>query len=312
MNRSWDLRGRTAVVTGAARGLGAGLARRLSDRGMDVALLGREAATLEAVATTLRTRSHVVEVDVTDDAALRRAADEVTRCLGAPSVVIANAGVAEGGPFETSDPDTWRRVIEVNLVGSAATARSFLPGLRATRGYFLQIASTAAFGAAPMMSAYCASKAGAEAFARSLRAEVAHTGVAVGVAYLHWTDTDMIRDVDRHAVLRELRAHMPAPARRVYPVERVAAWIGRGVERRSSSVYAPPWLRLAQAGRPVFPLAVDLLSRRELPRLMNGSAFEQTGLLGHGGRIEEASLFRSATGPAAGDATDHGFPGASA
>ncbi|WP_225802414.1 SDR family oxidoreductase [Streptomyces sp. NK15101] len=290
MKRSPDLRGRTAVITGAARGLGAGLAHRLSERGMKVALLGREAATLEAVATTLPTESHVVEVDVTDDAAMRGAADDVARHLGAPSVVVANAGVAEGGPFESSDPATWRRVIEVNLVGSAVTARSFLPGLRATRGYFLQVASTAAFGAAPMMSAYCASKAGVEAFARSLRAEVAPVGVAVGVAYLHWTDTDMIRDVDRHPVLRELRGHMPAPARRVYPVDRVSAWLARGVDRRSPSVYAPPWLRLAQAGRPFFPLAVDLLSRRELPRLMRESAFDQTGLLGPGGRIEAASL----------------------
>ncbi|MET8503198.1 SDR family oxidoreductase [Streptomyces sp. NPDC004787] len=301
MSRSWDLQGRTAVVTGAARGLGADLARGLAARGMRVALLGREAATLEAVAGTLPTRSHVVEVDVTDDAGMRRAADEVARGLGAASVVIANAGVAEGGPFESSDPEIWRRVIEVNLVGSAATARSFLPGLRATRGYFLQIASTAAFGAAPMMSAYCASKAGAEAFARSLRAEVAPVGVAVGVAYLHWTDTDMIRDVDRHTVLRELRGHMPAPARRVYPVDRVAAWIGRGVERRSATVYAPPWLRLAQAGRPVFPFVVDLVSRRELPRLMDEYTFEQTGLLGRGGRIEEASLRRPGTAPASGD-----------
>lgn len=205
--------------------------------------------------------------------------------------------MAEGGPFETSDPETWRRVIEINLIGSAATARSFLPGLPATHGYFLQIASTAAFGAAPMMSAYCASKAGAEAFARSLRSESAPVGVAVGVAYLHWTDTDMIRDVDRHTVLRELRGHMPAPARRVYSVDRVSAWIARGVEHRSASVYAPPWLRLAQAGRPFFPVVVDLLSRRKLPSLMRESAFEQTGLLGYGGRIEEASLRRSAADP---------------
>ncbi|MFE5941895.1 SDR family oxidoreductase [Streptomyces sp. NPDC056480] len=294
MKGSWNLEGRVAVVTGAARGLGAGLARQLSDRGMSVALLGREASALESVAETLRTPAHVVEVDVTDDPAMGFAAENVRRHLGAPSVVIANAGVAEGGPFETSDPQTWRRVVEVNLVGSAVTARSFLSGLRATRGYFLQIASTAAFGAAPMMSAYCASKAGAEAFARSLRAEVAHVGVGVGVAYLHWTDTDMIRDVEHHAVLRELRGHMPAPARRVYPVAQVSARIARGVERRSAAVYAPPWLRLAQLGRPVFPMAVDLLSRRELPRLMAEHGFEQTGLLGTGGRVEEASLGRRA------------------
>ncbi|WP_282697728.1 SDR family oxidoreductase [Streptomyces sp. CC208A] len=298
MSRSWELQGRTAVVTGAARGLGAGLARRLAGRGMRVALLGREHATLAAVAVTLAAESHVVEVDVTDDAAMERAAEDVTRTLGAPSVVIANAGVAEGGPFETSDPETWRRVVEVNLVGSAVTGRVFLPGLRSTRGYFLQVASTAAFGAAPMMSAYCASKAGVEAFARSLRAEVAHQGVGVGVAYLHWTDTDMVRDVDRHTVLRELRGHMPAPARRVYPVDQVASRLARGVERRSTSVYAPPWLRLAQAGRPLFPFAVDLFSRRELPRLMREHSFEQTGLLGAGGRIEEATIDRSAAGRA--------------
>ncbi|KOG10394.1 MULTISPECIES: SDR family oxidoreductase [Streptomyces] len=288
-----ELQGRTVVVTGAARGLGAALVRLLAARGSRVALLGRDHATLLAVAATLDAESHVVEVDVTDEAGMRGAAAEVSRTLGPPSVVIANAGVAEGGPFESSDPDLWRRVVEVNLVGSAVTARAFLPGLFATRGYFLQVASTAAFGAAPMMSAYCASKAGAEAFARSLRAELSHRGVGVGVAYLHWTDTDMIRDVDRHAVLRELRGHMPAPARRVYPVSQVAAWLVRGVERRSASVYAPPWLRLAQVGRPVFPFAVDLLSRRTLPGLMREHTFEQTGLLGEGGRIEERLIDRS-------------------
>ncbi|MFF0427951.1 SDR family oxidoreductase [Streptomyces sp. NPDC004520] len=306
MPRSPEPRGRVAVVTGAARGLGAGLTRLLAARGMRVALLGREHARLAAVAVTLGTESHVVEVDVTDDAAMERAAEEVTRILGPPSVVIANAGVAEGGPFESSDPETWRRVVEVNLVGSAITARAFLPGLRATRGYFLQVASTAAFGAAPMMSAYCASKAGAEAFARSLRAEVAHLRVGVGVAYLHWTDTDMVRDVERHTVLRELRGHMPAPARRVYPVDRVASWLVRGIERRRASVYAPPWLRLAQAGRPFFPVAVDLLSRRELPRLLKEHSFEQTGLLGTGGHIEEKLIDRSA--PQAATSPDRGHP----
>ncbi|MFI8825718.1 SDR family oxidoreductase [Streptomyces sp. NPDC053431] len=286
------LDGRTAVVTGAARGLGAGLAHQLAARGMRVALLGRDAATLAEVAATLPTEAGVYEVDVTDDRAMERTAREAERALGPPSVVVANAGVAEGGPFASSDPATWRRVIEVNLVGSAITARSFLPGLTRTRGYFLQIASTAAFGAAPMMSAYCASKAGAESFARSLRAEQAPYGVAVGVAYLHWTDTSMIHDVDRHPVLRDLRAQMPRPARRIHPVDQVASWIAQGVDRRSATVYAPPWLRLAQAARPLFPPAVTLLSRRRLSRLPD-TPLEQTGLLGHGGRIETDHLART-------------------
>ncbi|MEU7062727.1 SDR family oxidoreductase [Streptomyces sp. NPDC053429] len=291
MSREHVLRGRTAVVTGAARGLGAGLTRELAERGMRIALLGRERERLEQVARTLPVETYCHAVDVTDDAAMERAARAVTDALGAPSVVIANAGIAEGGPFATSDAASWRRVIEVNLIGSAATARSFLPGLLSTRGYFLQIASTAAFGSAPLMSAYCASKAGAESFAQSLRAEMAHRRVGVGIAYVHWTDTDMIRDADRHTVLRELRAHMPPGARRTYPVARVAAWVAHAVDRRSATVYAPPRLRLVQPLRPVLPLAVTAVSRWALPRLAEYGPVEPTGLLGAGGQAD-----RHATG----------------
>ncbi|WP_309057079.1 SDR family oxidoreductase [Streptomyces sp.] len=293
MSQNHPLEGRTAVVTGAARGLGAAVARELAGRGMRLALLGRDAGTLREVAAGLPVPGRVYEVDVTDDAGMARTAHSVRQDCGPPSVVVANAGLAEGGPFEHSDPATWRRVVEVNLIGSAVTARVFLPALLATRGYFLQIASTAAFGAAPMMSAYCASKAGAESFAHALRAEFAHRGVSVGVAYVHWTDTGMIRDLDQHTVLRELRAHMPPPARRIHPVGRTAAWLAHGVDRRSASVYAPPWLRLAQPLRPVFPTVVTLLSRRELPRLLSRAPLENTGLLGRGGHIETHHLSRA-------------------
>ncbi|GAA1261392.1 hypothetical protein GCM10009646_56740 [Streptomyces aureus] len=152
---------------------------------------------------------------------------------------MAHAGIAEGGPFALSDPTTWRRVIDVNLIGSAQTARAFLPDLVQSVGYHLQIASLASIAAAPTMSACCASKSGVEAFAHALRAEVAHRGVAVGIAYLSWTDTDMFRDADRSAALRELRAHMPPPARRVFPVEAVAARLTHAVEQRRTAVYVP-------------------------------------------------------------------------
>lgn len=102
-----------------------------------------------------------------------------------------------------------------------------------------EIASLASIGAVPLMSSYCASKAGAEAFAHALQTEVAHRGVAVGIADLNWTDTDMIRDSDQYAALRELRAHMPPPVRRVHDVETVAARLVRGLERRRTAVYAP-------------------------------------------------------------------------
>lgn len=289
MRNKTPLTGRLAVVTGAARGLGAGMVRELARRGARVILLGREEEALARVADSLSVETHCFEVDVTHDEAMDRVSAQIHERIGRPSVVVANAGVAEGGPFGSSDPATWRRVIEVNLVGSAITARTFLPGLLATRGYFLQIASTAAFGPAPMMSAYCASKAGAESFAQCLRAELAHQGVGVGIAYLNWTDTDMIRDADQYGVLRELRAHMPSPARRVYPVETVAARMVAAIERRASAVYMPSWLRLAQPVRPVLPPLVTWISRRELPRLAEKAGFEQTGLLGAGGRADQVA-----------------------
>ncbi|GAA3015696.1 short-chain dehydrogenase/reductase [Streptomyces fulvorobeus] len=280
------LRGRTAVVTGAARGVGAAVATALAARGARVALLGLEEESLAAVAAALPAPALYRHVDVTDDAAMADAAEEVRRTLGDASVVVANAGVAEGGPFLESDPVTWRRVIEVNLVGSAVTARSFLPQLLRTRGYYLQIASLASIGAAPMMSAYCASKAGVESFAQSLRAEVESRGIGVGTGYLNWTDTDMIRDADQHAVLRELRAHMPPPARKIYPAGYVAEALVRAVERRSATVYVPRWLRAVQVVRAALPGVVVRYSRQELTR----SEFSPTGLLGAGGRAAAEDL----------------------
>ncbi|MFD8520017.1 SDR family oxidoreductase [Streptomyces capillispiralis] len=284
------LHGRVAVVTGAARGLGAAMAGVLVERGARVALLGREERTLARVRDSLpEGTSACWEADVTDDRGMFRVGAEIRARLGPPSVVVANAGVAEGGPFTESDPAVWRRVVEVNLIGSAITARTFLPDLIDTRGYLLQVASLASIGAAPMMSAYCASKAGVESFAHALRAEVAHRRVGVGIAYINWTDTDMVRDADEHAVLRELRGHMPAPARKVFPAAYVAGRLVAAVERRRASVYVPRWLRSTQLVRAAMPPVVTWLSRRELPRLAAAEPFSATGLLGAGGRADQAA-----------------------
>ncbi len=97
------------------------------------------------------------------------------------------------------------------------------------------------------MTAYCASKSGVEAYAHSLRAEVGHKGVRVGVGYLSWTDTDMVRGADQDEVMRELRQRLPWPSNKTYPLGQAVDRIVAGIERRSSHVYAQWWLRGMQA-----------------------------------------------------------------
>jgi len=259
---SQDLTGKVAVVTGAARGLGAELARQLTARGAVVALLGLEPEELARVSASCP-GSAWFEVDVTDGVGLQRVAAEVTATLGPAHVVVANAGIAAGGPLLLADAASYDRVIEVNLLGSIRTVRAFLPQVVQTRGYVLQVASVAALIPIPMMGAYCASKSGVEAFAHGLRGEVAHHGVDVGVAYLTWTDTDMVRGADAKEGLGGTRQDLPGPLGRTYPLAPSVARIVTGIEVRAAHVYAQRWIRSLTWIRSVMPSVTARTPQRD-------------------------------------------------
>ena len=288
-----SLDGQVVVVTGAARGVGALLARKLAARGARLALVGLEPDELKNVTASLGADAACWTADVTDRTAMAEVAGEVVARFGRIDAVVANAGVATGGPFLDSDPDAFDRVIQVNLLGSIATARAFLPALIDSHGYFLQIASLAAITPAPMMAAYCASKSGVEAFAHSLRAEMGYQGVRVGVGYLSWTDTDMVRGADEDEALRELRARLPWPTNRTYPLEPAVDRIVAGIVRRSPHVYAQWWLRGMQPVRGYLPSLIGgALGRREMRRAQpalarNGGV--RRGLVGRGGAADESA-----------------------
>jgi len=264
------------LITGAARGLGAALAVKLAERGARLALVGLEREELARTAAACdRARSHssasptpTWHADVTDHARMSEVAAQVLAHFGRIDVVIANAGIALGGPTTHTDPQAFDRVIEVNLLGSITTARAFLPALVQSKGYLLQIASLAAIAPAPLMAAYCASKSGVEAFAHCLRAEVAHQGVQVGVAYLTWTDTDMVRAADEDPVLKEMRARLPWPANRTAALAPAVERIAKAIAKRKAHVYAQPWIRPLQwLPRAADPAVVALRGKREVARL---------------------------------------------
>ncbi|HEY5834223.1 SDR family oxidoreductase [Streptomyces sp.] len=288
-----SLDGQVVVVTGAARGVGALLARKLAARGARLALVGLEPDELRNVAASLGADVATWTADVTDRETMTKVAGEVVAHFGRVDVVVANAGVATGGPFLDSDPVAFDRVIHVNLLGSVVTARAFLPALIASRGYLLQIASLAAITPAPMMAAYCASKSGVEAFAHCLRAEVGYKGVKVGVAYLSWTDTDMVRGADEDEALRHLRARLPWPANRTYPLDPAVDRLVAGIVRRSPHVYTQWWLRGMQSVRGYLPaLLGGALVQREMRRAepaLARNAGVRRGLVGRGGAADEAA-----------------------
>ena len=249
------MQGKVVAVTGAARGLGASLARQLTERGARVALLGLEPEELDAVSASCP-GSRWWEVDVTNSAALNHVVQELAEHFGRLDVLVMNAGVASAGPFLHADPAAYDRTIEINLLGSVRSLRAFLPALVASKGYALQIASLAALAPAPMLSAYCASKSGVEAFAETVRTELAWHGVDIGIAYLSWTDTDMVRGADEQPDIAQARSELPGVLGKTYPVEPTVAALCDGIEHRSAHVYGQRWLR---GIRPLRGLIVGLL-----------------------------------------------------
>ncbi len=273
---SWQLPGRTVLITGAARGIGAESARRLAAKGMKVSLVGLEPDELAKVAAECGPDAVWFEADVTDRDQLQAAVDGTVEQLGGIDAVIANAGIAIGGPTRLADPEAFERVIEINLLGVYRTVHACLPQIVERRGYVLIVASMAAIFHAPGMAAYSASKAGVEAFGDSLRGELAHHGARVGVGYFSWIDTEMVRGADRHTALGSMRSKLPAPVRKTYPVSDVGDVVVDGFERRSRWIGVPKGqvrLALRLRGSPLASVAGRLGALRPAIERLDGALY---------------------------------------
>ncbi len=265
-----SLQGKTVLITGAARGIGAEAARRLARKRARVACVGLEPYELEKVANECGNGALWFEADVTDRDALEQAVAAAVEATGGIDVVVANAGIGAGGAVATMPADAFERVIEVNLLGAYRTVRACLPHVIERRGYVLLVASVAALAPyMPGFAPYAASKAGLEAFGTSLRPEVRHLGVDVGVAYFSWIGTDLVQGADaEHPAFKFLRDSLKGPIGKTYPVADAGRAIVRGIERRSKVVVAPRWVA---ALRPLRGLLGPLTERQveiTAPRVM--------------------------------------------
>lgn len=177
-----DLKGRTALITGASAGIGVHVARALAKQGMNLALAARRPEELEKVAAEMRTlgvKAIAIPTDVSDEGQLQTLVTRTMSELGAIDVLVNNAGIEAFRKFDEIPPADIRRTIEVNLLATLLLTRHVIPHMKqAGRGHIVNMASIAGKQGPAFAAVYAASKAGQIAFTQSLRSEYHGTGIS--------------------------------------------------------------------------------------------------------------------------------------
>ncbi len=192
--------GRVAVVTGAASGIGLGIARELAADGHAVALLDRSGAAAEAAAAELRKQGRTViavQVDVADRAAIQQGFAKIRGQLGPVTILVTSAGIESFDSVLDITPELWDRMIAVNLTGTFDCAQAAIPDMiEAGWGRIVTISSSSAQSGAPRMAHYVASKGGVIGLTKALAHELARHGITVNTIPPSLVDTPMARSAE--------------------------------------------------------------------------------------------------------------------
>lgn len=188
---------RVAVVSGAASGIGEGVARRLAADGHAVALVDFDGDGARRVAAVLTGQGHTAaafEADVADRAALERVYDVVRHDLGPVTIVVTSAGIEAFDPITAVSPEKWDRVIAVNLTGTFTCLQLAVPDMiEAGWGRIVTISSSSAQSGAPNMAHYVASKGGVIGLTKAFARELAQHGITANTIPPTIVDTPMAR-----------------------------------------------------------------------------------------------------------------------
>jgi NAD(P)-dependent dehydrogenase (short-subunit alcohol dehydrogenase family) len=234
-----SLQGRTAVVTGGGRGIGAAVACSLADAGAMVLVAARTRGEIDAVATVVGGRA--LTCDVTDPASVAALA----AAAGRVDILVNSAGIASSAPLNAQTVEEWNRLFAVNVTGTFLCTQAFLPGMvKRTWGRVINIASVAGLTGAAYISAYSATKHAVVGFTRSVAAEVAAHGITVNAVCPGYVNTPMTEQSIRRIMEKTGMAREKAlasilemsPQRRLIEPEEVAHAVlalchenGRGV-----------------------------------------------------------------------------------
>jgi 2-dehydro-3-deoxy-L-rhamnonate dehydrogenase (NAD+) len=196
-NGFFDLSGQTAIVTGAATGIGEAIARRLSRAGAAIVIADLDRAGAEVVAASIGDTAYALETDITNARSVESTVEQVLERSGRIDILVNNAGIAgRAAPIWEQTGDDWQKIIAINMTGAFNFCRAVLPHMRARRyGRIVNIASIAGKEGNPRMSAYSATKAAVIGLTKSIGKEVALDGIcvnAVAPAVVHTKILDQL------------------------------------------------------------------------------------------------------------------------
>ena len=203
---------RTAVVTGASRGIGAAIAEALARQGAIVVGTATTTAGADAIQNRLEQfgRAGGRVLDVGDDTSAERFWDEVTETFGAPTILVNNAGITRDNLLMRMKAEEWERVLSTNLSSVYRVCKAALRGMMKVRhGRIVSISSVVGLTGNPGQANYAAAKAGMIGFSKSLAREVASRNITVNVVAPGFIDTDITRALDEKQV-DALRGQIPS------------------------------------------------------------------------------------------------------
>jgi len=195
-----ELNGKTAFITGAARGIGKATALHLAKEGVNIGLIARTESALKEVASEIEglgVKVAYAVADVSSKEQVEAAVASLTSDLGTTDILINNAGVASFAPVLEMDPEEWKKIIDVNVMGTYYVTRAVLPQLiEKNGGDIINISSTNGLGGAATASAYSASKFAVIGFTESLAQEVRRNNIRVSALTPSTVATDLALDLN--------------------------------------------------------------------------------------------------------------------